>query len=256
MAGLHLTLSEGDIVAYVRNICSSFLMLSEKKHVHLTFFSAVEWLNMSFDEDKVGKIVMNLLSNAFKFTPNGGRVDVSLEVLKGSPETLEIKVSDTGIGVKDEDKERIFERFYQAEHEGEDNHSTGSGIGLSLVRDFVTLHGGAVRVFDNVGSGSVFVVDIPIKHSVVNVATPLSEEAAEEDAVALEVIGGTNREKEESAGEKKKPLVLIVDDNEDFVAFMKDSLSLYFSIQVAANGQEAWNVIPELKPDLIVSALA
>lgn len=139
MAGLHLTLSEGDIVAYVRNICSSFLMLSEKKHVHLTFFSAVEWLNMSFDEDKVGKIVMNLLSNAFKFTPNGGRVDVSLEVLKGSPETLEIKVSDTGIGVKDEDKERIFERFYQAEHEGEDNHSTGSGIGLSLVRDFVTL---------------------------------------------------------------------------------------------------------------------
>lgn len=84
MAGLHLTLSEGDIVAYVRNICSSFLMLSEKKHVHLTFFSAVEWLNMSFDEDKVGKIVMNLLSNAFKFTPNGGRVDVSLEVLKGS----------------------------------------------------------------------------------------------------------------------------------------------------------------------------
>jgi len=124
-----------------------------------------------------------------------------------------------------------------------------------LVRDFVTLHGGAVRVFDNVGSGSVFVVDIPIKHSVVNVATPLSEEAAEEDAVALEVIGGTNREKEESAGEKKKPLVLIVDDNEDFVAFMKDSLSLYFSIQVAANGQEAWNVIPELKPDLIVSDL-
>lgn len=69
------------------------------------------------------------------------------------------------------------------------------------------------------------------------------------------MIGGTNREKEESAGEKKKPLVLIVDDNEDFVAFMKDSLSLYFSIQVAANGQEAWNVIPELKPDLIVSDL-
>ena len=77
------------------------------------------------------------------------------------------------------------------------------------MRDFVTLHGGAVRVFDNVGSGSVFVVDIPIKHSVVNVATPLSEEAAEEDAVALEVIGGTNREKEESAGEKKKPWCLL-----------------------------------------------
>ena len=128
MAGLHLSLSEGDIVAYVRNICSSFLILSEKKNVHLTFFTAVESLNMAFDEDKVGKIVMNLLSNAFKFTPDGGRVDVSLEILKGSPETLEIKVSDTGSGVKDEDKERIFERFYQgSKKEG----STGLGLAIA-----------------------------------------------------------------------------------------------------------------------------
>lgn len=254
MAGLHLSLSEGDIVAYVRNICSSFLILSEKKNVHLTFFSAVESLNMAFDEDKVGKIVMNLLSNAFKFTPDAGRVDVSLEILKGSPETLEIKVSDTGSGVKDEDKERIFERFYQVKHEGESNQSTGSGIGLSLVRDFVTLHGGAVRVFDNVGSGSVFVVDIPVKHSVVNVATPLSEEAAEEDAAALEsdII---EADEDTQSSEKKKPLVLIVDDNEDFISFMRDSLSLYFSVQSAVNGWEAWNIIPELMPDLIVSDL-
>ncbi|WP_273157953.1 hybrid sensor histidine kinase/response regulator transcription factor [Bacteroides fluxus] len=255
MAGLHLTLSEGDIVAYVQNICNSFLMLSEKKNVHLTFFSAVESLNMAFDEDKVGKIVMNLLSNAFKFTPDGGRVDVSLEVLKGSPETLEIKVSDTGIGVKDEDKERIFERFYQAEHEGEGHRTTGSGIGLSLVRDFVTLHGGAVRVFDNAGQGSVFVVDIPVKHSVVNVATPLSEEAAAEDAAALEVPETENGEEAMQDGDKKKPLVLIVDDNEDFIAFMKDSLSLYFSVQSAPDGAAAWKMIPGLMPDLVVSDL-
>lgn len=255
MAGLHLCLSEGDIVAYVQSICDSFLMLSEKKKVHLTFFSAVEALNMSFDEDKVGKIVMNLLSNAFKFTPDGGRVDVSLEILKGLPETLEIKVSDTGTGVKDEDKDRIFERFYQVEHEGESNRSTGSGIGLSLVRDFVTLHGGAVRVFDNVGTGSVFVVDIPVKHSAVNVATPLSEEAAEEDAAALEMSDAEEDEVDTPVGEKKKPLVFIVDDNEDFVTFMRDSLRLYFSVQSATNGQEAWKIIPELMPDLIVSDL-
>lgn len=255
MAGLHLTLSEGDIVEYVQNICNSFLMLSEKKNVHLTFFSAVESLIMAFDEDKVGKIVMNLLSNAFKFTPDGGRVDVSLEVLKGSPETLELKVSDTGRGIKDKDKERIFERFYQVEDKVDGSPSTGSGIGLSLVRDFVTLHGGAVRVFDNAGTGSVFVVDIPVKHSVVNVATPLSEEAAVEDAVALEAPEAADANQELSAEEKKKPLVLVVDDNEDFVAFMKDSLSLYYTVQVAANGNEAWSRIPELMPDLIVSDL-
>ena len=140
VAGLHLDLSEGEIISYARNICNSFLELSEKRNVHLTFFSAIEALNMSFDEDKVAKIIMNLLSNAFKFTPDGGRVDVSLEVIKGNPETLEIKVSDTGIGISDEEKEHIFERFYQAERKGGGNSSTGSGIGLSLVRDYVTLH--------------------------------------------------------------------------------------------------------------------
>ena len=254
VAGLHLSLSEGEIVSYVHNICNSFLMLSEKKNVHLTFFSAIESLNMSFDEDKIGKVVMNLLSNAFKFTPDGGRVDVSLELLKGAAETLEIKVSDTGVGISDADKERIFERFYQSERKGNGNSTTGSGIGLSLVRDYVTLHGGVVRVFDNVGTGSVFVVDIPVKHSVVNVATPLSEEAAEEDAAVLALESEEKLETELPDEEgRKKPLALIVDDNEDFVSFMRYTLSLYFRVESAVNGKEAWQVIPELMPDIIVS---
>lgn len=254
VAGLHLSLSEGEIVSYVHNICNSFLMLSEKKNVHLTFFSAIESLNMSFDEDKIGKVVMNLLSNAFKFTPDGGRVDVSLELLKGAAETLEIKVSDTGVGISDADKERIFERFYQSERKGNGSSTTGSGIGLSLVRDYVTLHGGVVRVFDNVGTGSVFVVDIPVKHSVVNVATPLSEEAAEEDAAVLALESEEKPETELPDEEgRKKPLALIVDDNEDFVSFMRYTLSLYFRVESAVNGKEAWQVIPELMPDIIVS---
>ncbi len=273
VAGLHLDLSEGEMVSYVRNICNSFLELSEKRNVHLTFFSAVDALNMSFDEDKVAKIIMNLLSNAFKFTPDGGRVDVSLEVIKDNPETLEIKVSDTGIGISDEEKEHIFERFYQAERKGVLNPSTGSGIGLSLVRDYVTLHGGVVRVFDNAGSGSVFVVHIPVKHSEVNVATPLSEEAVKEDAVALSarILGNeseiaevnedgqrdnpkTDTVQNVQRNEKSnKPLALIVDDNADFVAFMTHALSLYFRVQSASNGREAWQIIPELMPDIIIS---
>lgn len=278
VAGLHLHLSEGEIVAYIQAICNSFLMLSERKNVHLTFFSAIEALNMSFDEDKIGKVLMNLLSNAFKFTPDGGRVDVSLELIKGETETLEIKVSDTGVGISDADKKRIFERFYQSERNGEGSLTTGSGIGLSLVRDYVTLHGGVVRVFDNVGTGSVFVVNIPVKHSVVNVVTPLSEEAAEEDAAALASVveqasadgkvSATEKDKtsagalqpqsakeaeELSEEERKKPLALIVDDNEDFVTFMRYTLNLYFRVESAPNGREAWMMIPQLMPDIIVS---
>ena len=247
VAGLHLSLSEGDVVAYVRNICSSFLMLSEKKNVHLTFFSAIDYLNMAFDEDKVGKVVMNLLSNAFKFTPEGGRVDISIDVLKETPEMLEIKVSDTGIGISDENKERIFERFYQVEHEGEHNQSTGSGIGLSLVRDFVTLHGGTVRVFDNVGTGSVFVVDIPVKHNELSSDEPnLSSDGPRLSSVQT-------AEEALAEAEKEKPLALIVDDNEDLILFMKDALSMYFRVKSASNGREAWQLIPDLMPDIIVS---
>lgn len=259
MSGMHLSLSEGDVVAFVRNICTSFLMLSEKKHVHLTFYSAMESLNMSFDEDKIGKIVMNLLSNAFKFTPEGGRVDVALEVQPENPGHLLIKVSDTGIGIKDEDKERIFERFYQVEQEEPDHQSTGSGIGLSLVRDFVTLHEGTVRVVDNVGSGSVFVVELPVKHvkAVAEAIKPSADESEEllpgmeEEEIPLDELLDEDGKGDDD--EKEKPLVLIVDDNEDLIEFMKESLSLYFRVRSASNGREAWQMIPDLMPDIIVS---
>lgn len=262
VVGLHLTPAEGDIVAFVRHICASFLMLSEKKNIHLTFYSAVESLNMLFDEDKMGKVVMNLLSNAFKFTPEGGRVDVSVEVLKGEPDKLLLKVSDTGTGIKDEDKEHIFERFYQVDHPN--LQSTGSGIGLSLVHDFVTLHEGTVQVLDNVGAGSVFLVTIPIKQvgreGVVSKSGRKKE--AEKVFVESEIEQALDEENEAlsddmddttDGGDKEQPLVLVVDDSDDLVAFMKDSLSLYFRIQTASNGREAWRLIPDLQPDIIVS---
>lgn len=172
-----------------------------------------------------------------------------------------IKVSDTGVGIRDEDKERIFERFYQVEQEEPEHQSTGSGIGLSLVRDFVTLHEGTVRVVDNVGSGSVFLIELPVKHVHVSPSkpAPLAEEVEEHE----ELLPDMEEEplpddlpddmEEDNEDEKEKPLALIVDDNEDLVAFMKDSLSLYFRIQSASNGREAWQKIPELMPDIIVS---
>lgn len=261
VAGLHLTPAEGDIVAFVRHICASFLMLSEKKNIHLTFYSAVESLNMLFDEDKMGKVVMNLLSNAFKFTPEGGRVDVSMEVLKGEPDKLLLKVSDTGTGIKDEDKEHIFERFYQVDHPDPNLQSTGSGIGLSLVHDFVTLHEGTVQVLDNVGAGSVFLVTIPIKQ--VGREGAVSESGRKKEAekvfVESEIEQALDEENEAlsddmddttDGGDKEQPLVLVVDDSDDLVAFMKDSLSLYFRIQTASNGREAWRLIPDLQPDI------
>lgn len=121
-----------------------------------------------------------------------------------------------------------------------------------------------MRVFDNAGSGSVFVVHIPVNHSAVIVATPLSEEAAKEDVVALSARTLEDRQNDNAKTDdtsqslqrnekRNKPLALIVDDNTDFVAFMCHALSLYFRVHSASNGREAWQIIPELMPDIIIS---
>lgn len=112
MSTHQLSLSEGDIISYVHSVCNSFLLMADKKHIQFSFFSGIDTFSMAFDADKVGKIVMNLLSNAFKFTPEGGRVTVMIEHVAGTPDMLEIKIADTGIGISDVDKEHIFERFY------------------------------------------------------------------------------------------------------------------------------------------------
>ena len=248
MSTHQLSLSEGDIISYVHSVCNSFLLMADKKHIQFSFFSGIDTFSMAFDADKVGKIVMNLLSNAFKFTPEGGRVTVMIEHVAGTPDILEIKIADTGIGISDVDKEHIFERFYQADHKGVEE-TTGNGIGLSLVRDFVTLHEGEVKVFDNIGMGSVFVIQFPVKHVEIQVQLP--------EETGMPVGDEEDKEMKEEAREeterKNFPLLLIVDDNEDFRIFMRYSLELQYRVKLAVNGKEAWEMMQEELPDLVIS---
>ena len=248
MSTHQLSLSEGDIISYVHSVCNSFLLMADKKHIQFSFFSGIDTFSMAFDADKVGKIVMNLLSNAFKFTPEGGRVTVMIEHVAGTPDILEIKIADTGIGISDVDKEHIFERFYQAGHKGVEE-TTGNGIGLSLVRDFVTLHEGEVKVFDNIGMGSVFVIQFPVKHVEIQVQLP--------EETGMPVGDEEDKEMKEEAREeterKNFPLLLIVDDNEDFRIFMRYSLELQYRVKLAVNGKEAWEMMQEELPDLVIS---
>jgi signal transduction histidine kinase/DNA-binding response OmpR family regulator len=247
--------AQGDIVDFIHKVSNSFNEYSEKKNVRFFFFSAVGELFMAFDEDKMGKIIMNLLSNAFKFTLDGGRVDVSLDCLPstdGLPELFEIKISDTGVGIKDEDKKLIFERFYQVQQK-EGQKTGGSGIGLHLVKEFVTLHNGTVTVFDNVSKGSVFIITLPVVRTQTVPeqgvkAIPESMEAPAGIPLVDDISDSNNGDKE-----KELPVILIVDDNEDFRHFMRDSLNSEYRVEVAADGARAWAIIPELQPDVVVS---
>lgn len=244
-----LILSQINVVSYVENICDSFKMLANDQ-IKLQFSTTLPQVMMSCDADKLGKIINNLLSNAYKFTPDGGSVSVALQVILKSElphnaamDMLRITVADTGKGISDADKIHVFDRFYQVE--GTETQPMGSsGIGLHLVKQFAILHGGDVHVEDNPGGGTVFVVDIPVRQeaSVEPVAVeepskPHIEEIAEHSAISKD----------------KKPALLLVDDSDDFRDFMCDVLSEDYMVTEAVNGQEGWEKVQAQHYDVILS---
>lgn len=184
----------GDYIDVVRKVCQDFKFLYGK-NISLEFRSSVKSLDMLFDADKVNKIFNNLLSNAFKFTPENGKVTVTVSVLvrdaaKGRNEDIvSVAVADTGCGISDEEKKKVFDQFYQVSGTSMQPYG-GSGIGLSLVKNFVTLHDGTVTITDNPGGGAVFTVDIPIRFDVSRIEGVMpqtkDEQTDEDDAQTVQ----------------------------------------------------------------------
>ena len=240
---LHPT--QGDIIALIRDTVSFFSDLSEKKDIRLHFSSPVTSLQAVFDHDKLEKILFNLLSNAFKFTRAQGEVSVLLKLVEeNNVNFLEINVSDTGIGISAEKKKQIFERFFQSDLP-RTVINQGSGIGLSITREFVQIHGGTIRVESEPGKGSCFTVRIPLKEmghlpeyipQEVTVSEPENEATAREHTVL-----------------RDKPVVLLVEDNEDFRFYLKDNLKHEYCIAEADSGEEGWKKILSDPPDIVVS---
>jgi len=246
-----LNLSYGDIISFLKNSCTHFSEYAEKKNIKLTFFSSVDELNMVFDEDKMQKIMMNLLSNALKFTGKNGTVDVMTKLLHGADgdhsDQLEIRVMDNGIGIRDEEKKRIFDRFYQGKTRNED--FPGSGIGLHIVKEFVSLSKGTIQVYDNVPEGSLFVLYFPVERLEYIGSQPVTTAKDQNKAQPESVRTGENEE----APQRTEALILLVDDNDDFRNFMRDTLKHDYSVIDASNGREAWEKILEFSPDIIIS---
>ncbi|GAO44649.1 hybrid sensor histidine kinase/response regulator transcription factor [Flavihumibacter petaseus] len=252
---LKLHTTSGDIVAFIRDVCYAFTDLADKKHIQFQFNSLVKQLIMPFDQDKIERILFNLLSNAFKFTPEEGNVHVTLsQYYQGDDGFLEIKVKDSGIGIPVDKKPRIFDRFFQASLP-ENVLNQGSGIGLSITREFVEMHGGTIRVDSQQGVGSLFTVLLPIPARrdipVTAGSVGLNPDLADEEA--MEISGVTGR----SPGVRsKKPVVLLVEDNDDFRFYLKDNLNAYFTILEASDGKDGWKKALSAHPDLVVSDIS
>jgi len=231
-----LSLQEGDFVRFMSELCLPFQAYAIDRHMNFTFSSEMEVLLMPFDPDKVRKIILNLLSNAFKYTPDGGIIEVRIFQ---EDDRAGVSVSDSGQGIGEADKEHIFERFYQASQKQE---KTGSGIGLHIVSEYVQMLGGTVAVTDNEPKGSVFTIKLPILEISVTEELPL-EKAPDEESF----------EQAEDEGLPANPVLLLVDDNRDFCEFMADSLSDEYTVLLAFNGQEALEKLRKNDIDIVVS---
>lgn len=242
-----LLLSYGDIVSQISNVCESFRLKAEKEHIRFAFIPSVERVETMLDRDKTTKIMMNLLSNAFKFTDAGGRITVRLDI---SDRQIVIAVEDTGTGISQEDKEHLFERFYQSDQNT--RASMGSGIGLHIVREYVHLQGGEITVSDNEaeGQGSIFRFTLPLKKS----ETPHDDKTTEIKEEKIETPQEEREEEqEELSSEEQIPTLLIVDDNLDLLTYMSQSLHSSYEMLTATNGEEALRLLREKDVDLIIS---
>lgn len=224
----------GDWGRFINELCLHFQVYASERRIRFEVTNEIPAISVEFDRAKMGKVVSNLLSNAFKFTPDQGRVEVRIFKEEGF---VCLSVSDTGLGISDSDKKFVFERFFQAK---QGHEKTGSGIGLHIAHEYVALHGGVITVEDHAPQGSTFVVKLPW-FSADAEATGLNEELA--DAPDLD----------EETAQPLLPVLLFVDDNNDLCEFMADTLSDEFTILLANDGREALAQLNAHDVNIVVS---
>ena len=248
---LKLKLAEGDVISFTRDVAESFRDFSERKQINFEFRSSVKYYFTNFDHDKMERVLFNLLSNAFKFTLKGGEIILNVD-RDMEFEGLQITLQDSGIGIETDVKDKIFDRFFQSEANNEVINQ-GSGIGLSITKEFIKLHGGSIQVESITGKGSTFTIRLPLVELKQNEIT----EATAEESVATEPALDLEELTEIPASSSAQlPIILIVEDNEDFRFYLKDNLKAYYRIVEASNGKEGWQKVLSSHPQLVVSDIS
>lgn len=258
---LKLQTENGELISFIKEVYDSFQDLSERKQINFTFTSGINSFYTKFDHDKIERILFNLLSNAFKFTLEHGVIDLSIQKQDSIPEDditwISVKVKDNGIGIPADKKEIIFERFIQ-NTTGSAILNQGTGIGLSITKEFVKMHGGTIEVESEPGQGSTFILHLPfVETAAVQTAEaiPLPTVQTEPTEFEEEIISGS-KQKTADHDNKLLPLILLVEDNDDFRFYLRENLRMQYNLVEARNGLEAWQKTLSAHPKLIVSDIA
>lgn len=258
---LKIKAKEGNILLFCSHIIQSFRPLAQRRAINFRLENEVLGATLWFDEDLMEKLLYNLLSNAFKFTPSGGEIILRLADALANKNEMEIQVIDTGEGISDTDLIHLFEPFYQGE-----NQTRGTGIGLSLCKEIATLHHGNIEVNSRKGRGTTVVVKLPKGEAHLNIEEKVNPS---QPMVVQGTTGGSTHlsilEYETHMGAPdsitnisdftmvKEQSILIVEDHSEMREFLAEKLSEHFNVFTATHAREAFDITHQQLPDLVIS---
>ena len=266
---MQLRVQARDITAFLEGVLLTITAFAEQKGIHLEFSAPDMPVEMYFEPDKFEKVFFNLLSNATKFTPQGGTIGISVTETAPDPEApggqVVIRVSDTGKGIPEEQLSHIFDRFHQIDGSNTREYE-GTGIGLSLVMEMIQLHGGTVRAESEIGQGTTFIITLPKGRGHLK-AEQIAEKPQDPGALndlsrsALNELSTSDFndmcadeiELETSAASDTAPMILVVDDNKDVREYVASILNRHYRIALAQDGQDGLDKAIALQPDLVLS---
>jgi signal transduction histidine kinase/CheY-like chemotaxis protein len=255
---LKMKVSYTELNSLLRKILSAFESLTDRQNIKLEFNRYEEDIYIYIDREKIEEVFNNLISNAIKFTPENGKISLSISFENNQKEYVSILVADTGIGIRQEDLEHVFDRFYQVDS-SETREYEGTGIGLAIVKELLQLHKGTISVSSAPGKGTQFRVQLPAgKEQYLNEPNVEivegSKEIIKNELDTDFIIPSADQDKEETDEEDStKEVILVVEDNFDMRGYIKENLEQNYKVIEAKNGEEGVRKAFTSIPDLILT---
>lgn len=244
-----LYISEHELNTFMNEIFNAFQQYANIKHINFTYESNFRYMNVWFDKEKMESIFKNIISNALKYTPENGNVQV---FVSESTDSWSVEVRDTGIGIPANEQKKLFKLHFRGSN-AINSKVTGSGIGLMLVWKLVRLHKGKINLSSIENQGSVIKITFPKdskRFRKAHLATPGKQRIEIENVPSSSPEIYENAQKKENTNHRR---ILIVEDNDELRNYLSQTLSEEYVVQVCSNGKEALTIIPEYKPELVIS---
>ena len=253
---LKLRVARADLALFVQQKVESFVPLIHKRQLHVSCVCQDNVMRGYFDPDKLDKILYNLLSNAAKYTEQGGAILINLNYADADRNSIVLVVKDTGRGMSNEQKKQLFRRFYDGDYR--QSHTIGTGIGLSLVHDLIQLHRGQISVESEEGKGTAFTIVLPIAQSaydpeqIIEIEEPYDPNTVIQQQSQFAALTDDSQY-DDQAAENTRPTILLVEDNDELLSVMTQLLSRDYRVLQATNGVEALDLLQTEVVQLVVT---